>query len=163
MPSLFWRAMDFARTSVGRKALRYGAVSAFNVVFGQSLLLVGFVALHWSARSANLFAAAVGVLPAYLLSRRWVWQRAGRSDLWREVAPFWAITLVGLVASTAAAGAGESVAKAFTGSRSTQSLVVMAATLLAFGIVWAVKFLMFDRLFAVDDGEARKLVLSDAA
>src|SRR5215218_419475 len=67
------------------------------------------------------------------MNRSWAWGRRGRSDLWREVVPFWGIAFAGLVLSTWAADAATTA-------------VVMAASLLAFGVLWAGKFAVFNTL-----------------
>lgn len=159
---LLRRAAVLARTPSGRKAIRYGAVSAFNVAFSQTLLVLGYAVLRWPARTANLVAAAIGIVPAYVLSRRWVWQRSGRSNLLREVAPFWGITAVGIVASTYAAGLGEGLARRLTEDRSVQSIVVASCALLAYGVVWVAKFVIFDRLFAHQVAQDDDFVATDA-
>ena len=86
-------------------ATRYLAVSAFNFSGHQALLFLANSVWGWPGGLANLFAACVMSVPAYLLSRAWVWEVNGRHDVRRHVLPFWIITLVGLVVSTAMAAA----------------------------------------------------------
>ena len=62
------------------KLIRYGGVSVFNVVLGQSLLAL-FVIVGMQAALANLAAVTIGSVPAYLLARRYVWEKSGPQNL----------------------------------------------------------------------------------
>lgn len=145
-----------ARTPGGQKAVRYSLVSAVAVAVNQVSLFVLFAGLHWTARSANIFACLIGGVPNYYLNRRWTWGRTGRSHLLKEILPFWVIAFVGLAFSTWAADFAESVARDVTDSRFSQGLIVNAASLTAFGILWVGKFVFFNKvLFAPRDPDLR--------
>lgn len=88
---------------------------------------------------ANAFAAMVAVIPAYLLSRYWVWEVSGPHSVKREVGPFWIIAILGLVLSTAAA----EVADRIFGS----DLLISAASLGGYFVVWVLKFAVLNFLF----------------
>lgn len=127
------------RAEHGVKLFRFGAVSAFNVVFGQILLYTSQTVLDWAPVPANIFSVAVGTIPAYFLSRYWVWEKRGKSHLTREVLPFWIITFVGFAIST--------VAVWFVAAQWDPSPIVINLTnLAAFGVVWVAKFLILDRM-----------------
>ena len=81
---------------LGRKVLRYSLVSMISIAVSQSVLMIAFGMLHWTARLANVAACAVATVPSYYLNRSWPWGRRGRSHLWKEVVPFWAIAFLGL-------------------------------------------------------------------
>ncbi len=133
----------------GRKLLRFGAVSAINVVVTQSLLLAALIGLSWSGVASNVFAVTVSAVPAYLLSRYWVWQKRGRNHLFKEVVPFWSLAILGLILSTAAVW--------FVDTRwDPHPLVINLTNLAAFGVIWVSKFLILDRfLFPVDPATDR--------
>lgn len=119
--------------------VRYLATSIINVVNHQVLLQVAVRWWGWSGGWANVFAAVVAALPAYLLSRYWVWQVDGRPSLRTEVIPFWTIALVGLLASTATAAAADALFGA--------PIMISVGSLVGYFIVWVLKFLILDRLF----------------
>jgi putative flippase GtrA len=97
------------------------------------------VALDWEPVWANIFAVSVGTVPAYLLSRYWVWEKRGKNHFLREVVPFWVLTLIGFLLSTAAVW--------FVDTNFDPSpLVINLTSLAAFGVVWAVKFVVLDRV-----------------
>ena len=136
------RARPWAR----RLVLRYSLVSLVSVAVFQSMLLVAFGLLHWTAQLANMVACTVATVPSYYLNRSWAWGRRGRSHLWREVVPFWALAFLGLALSTWAADLGSTLASHLTTSHAATTVIVMAAALLAFGVLWIGKFAVFGSL-----------------
>lgn len=141
----------FGWTPMARRALRYSAVSVFNVVLGETIVAVAFGALHWTAQASAVLATTIATGPAYMLNRAWVWRRTGRSHLLQEVAPFWALAFVGLGLSTWAADRARVAALTVNASRTVQTIAVMAATLAAFGVIWVVRFVVLDTvIFAAD-------------
>lgn len=120
-------------------ALRYVAVSAVNIVNHQILLNVANSVWGWGGGVSNVFAAVVASVPAYLLSRYWVWEVRGANSLRAEVLPFWIIALAGLVLSTALA---EMADRTF-GS----GIWVALASLFGYFVVWVLKFIVLDRIF----------------
>ena len=85
-----------------RKLLRYCGVSVFNLFFGQSLLFFFHSILDWPGWIANITAVMISAVPAYLLSRHWVWGQRGRNSFKTEVLPFWSMAFLGLIISTVA-------------------------------------------------------------
>lgn len=136
-----------ARTPGGRKACRYAMVSVVALVVSQVTLFTLFTGFEWTARSANVAAAFTGGIPSYYLNRRWTWGKRGRSHLWREVAPFWVVAFASLVVSTVVADLAESWATDLTTSRLAQGLVVNAAVIATYGVIWVAKFLLLNVLF----------------
>ena len=121
------------------KLIRFGAVSAFNVVFGQSLLFAAQTVFGWSAVGSNIFAVSISAIPAYLLSRYWVWQKRGKNHFMREVVPFWSLAFLGFALST--------VAIWYVEQRwNSHPLVINLTNLSAFGVVWVSKFFILDRV-----------------
>lgn len=120
---------------------RFGAVSVMNVVITQVLLISLYQWTRFGATSANVIAVGVSSIPAYLVNRRWVWQRRGTHSLTREIAPFWAYTFAGLALSTAAVTAVDRLWES--------AIAVSLANITAFGVLWVTKFVLLDRwLFA---------------
>ncbi len=122
---------------------RYLLVSMFNIAAHQSVLFVLNKVMGWPGGWANACAALLVSIPAYFLSRNWVWEVDGDHDLRSQVVPFWIITIVGLVVSTAFAAAAEG---AFG-----NGLPVNIASLFGYFVVWVGKFFLLDRLFASSD------------
>jgi len=126
------------------KFVRYSLVSLASVAISQSVLMVAFGMLNWTARLSNVIACAVATVPSYYLNRTWTWGRGGTSSLWREVVPFWTLAFVGLAFSTWAADFGSTVARQVAVSHQMATAIVMASALLAFGVLWVGKFAIFN-------------------
>lgn len=121
------------------KLVRFGAVSAFNVILGQILLYGAQVLASWPPVAANVFSVSVGAVPAYVLSRYWVWEKRGKNHVMREVVPFWTLALIGFAVSTAAVW--------YVDTRWSPTPVMINLTnLIAFGFVWLAKFVILDRV-----------------
>ena len=137
-----------ALRKVRTHGLKYSAVSVVNVAIGQGLLVFFSAVVHVPPAIANVLAVCISAVPAYYLSRRWVWGKSGKSHLTKEVLPFWGFALAGLILSTAAVW----VATHVTGivdippaDRTTiQKLVPNLANMFAFGVLWVVKFFALD-------------------
>jgi putative flippase GtrA len=121
----------------GKTASRFLMVSAFNVIFGQSLLVLAHSWLGWSFAASNGAVVAISAAPAYVLTRYWVWEKRSANHLVKEVLPFWGLAFLGLVVSTVAAG----IANTYTDAQIVLNLVNLAF----FGLIWVSKFFIFDR------------------
>lgn len=130
-----------------RRLVGYSTVSAGTVVVTQAVLVVAYAVLEWPAVVANVVAVCVAAGPAYYANRRWVWSRTDRHSLTGEILPFWAYSLAGLGISSLAVALAD---------RWWQTTVgVSAANLVGFGVLWAGKFVLLDRvLFARPEAQA---------
>ncbi len=131
-------SLEGIRRRYGQKASRFLIVSAFNVVFGQSLLVLAYSGLGWSFAVSNVAAVAVSAGPAYVLTRYWVWEDWSKNHLVQEVLPFWGLAFLGLIVSTIAAR----IANTYTAAQFVLNLVNLAS----FGFIWVFKFFIFDCL-----------------
>lgn len=131
------------------KVVRYAGVSVVVVVTTQTLLVLFNAGLGWSGVASNVGAVMLAAVPAFVLNRRWVWQRDDAHQLWGEIIPFWAYSLIGLVASTALVAVADEI------WGTTRALV--AANLTSFGFLWVGKFILLERFLfrrAHDDAVA---------
>ena len=118
------------------RALRYSGVSVIATLCTQVLLFVGHAGLGVGATAMNVTAVMLTSIPAYLLNRRWVWGLGGPSSLRREILPFWAFTVAGLVLSTVAVTAVAAV--------TDSAAAVSFANITAFGVLWVARFFVLD-------------------
>ena len=125
---------------VRTKGLRYVGVSVINVLVGGGLLVLF---QHWLRPTfSNIVGVAISAVPAYYMNRAWVWGKRGRSHWKKEVLPFWSFTVAGLVLST--------LAISFADEHTTSKLVILFVQLLAFGVLWVLRFFLLDKLFHVE-------------
>jgi len=156
------RLVRLYRTPNGRKLVRYSMVSVISASVSFATLFVVFGILHlWSQVPSVIFANTVASVPSYLLNRQWTWGKTGRSHLFKEVIPFWTASLIGMALAILAAA----WARQFTTEHSLHhvlaTVIVLGANCGAFGVLWLVKFMIFNRLFRT--GDAGEIALADSS
>jgi putative flippase GtrA len=142
----FWK---FCRTPKGLKLIRYTAVSAISALTSLVILAIVYGVLRlWTEVISTLFANVMAGIPSYFLNRQWVWKKGGRSHLWREVLPFWVMSFTGIGFALFAASLAHNFADAHHLHHLARTVLVVGANVAAFGILWVLKFLILNRLFA---------------
>ena len=142
------RLWGLYHTPQGKKVFRYGAVSAVSAVIAFSLLAFVYgVYPQWTEVPSALFSNIVATIPNYFLNRRWVWGKTGRSHLWREIVPFWAMSITGIVLALWTASLARQFSDAHDLTHLARTVVIVGANTAAFGILWILKFLILNRLF----------------
>ncbi len=141
-----WRR---AGTPQGLRIIRYTAVSAISALTSLVVLTVVYGVLQlWAPVPSTLFANVVAGVPSYVLNRRWVWGKSGRSHWWREVLPFWVMSLTGIGFALVTAAAARNFADVHHLHHLARTVLVVGANIAAFGILWVLKYLVLNRLFA---------------
>jgi putative flippase GtrA len=147
--------IDGALATIRLKGLKYSMVSVFNVIFGATLL---YLIVHFTNRPTygNIAAVCISAVPSYYLSRRWVWGKRGKSELRREVIPFWIFVGIGLVISTASVYVATHFfpTPAEAPFFSLRKLLPNVANLSAFGVLWVIRFFWMDKAFHLDHHHA---------
>ncbi len=139
---------DYSRSdmvnAVKDKGLKYALVSVVNVVVGQGLLLFFTKGISMTPWLANVLSVCISAVPAYLMSRAWVFGKTGKNHLTKEVLPFWGMAMIGLCFSTLAVWATQSV---------SFPLIANVASLGSFGILWVIRFFILDAILFRHDIE----------
>jgi putative flippase GtrA len=141
--------LAFFRTTEGRKMYRYTTVSAIAVLVSFTVLGITVGLLKWPAFWANITATTVATVPSYELNRKWAWGKHGKSHLWKEVVPFWALSFIGLAFSTWAAVLAESFSKHHHLTHFWHTVVIQGAVIGSFGVLWVGKFIFFNKVLFV--------------
>ena len=137
-------------TPSGKKMFRYAAVSVVSTIISFSLLGLFFGVFRlWSEVPDTVLANMIASVPAYYLNRTWSWGKTGRSHLTREVLPFWAMSIAGISLSILTASYAHHLSNAYHLHHFGRTVLVEGANTGAFGILWVLKFLLFNRLFHV--------------
>lgn len=137
-------------TPPARKLIRYAMVSVISTAVSFCVLAFVFgVYPRWSEIPSTVFANAVATVPSYYLNRAWVWGKRGRSHLMKEVVPFWVMSAVGIFVSIFGAAVARHIGTVNHFSHLEQTIVVLTANVLSFGLFWVLKFLLYNRLFHV--------------
>jgi len=141
-------AMREARAGLVRRVLRYGTGSIVATVCSQATFLILYGPVHASTTASSTLAWLAGAIPNYWLNRSWTWGRRGRPSLTRELLPYAGIILgtlgLAIIATAAVAAAldGTSITDA------AQTLIVAGTYFMVYVVMFAFRFLLFDRLFA---------------
>ena len=145
MSAVVTRIRDLLRQgTTSRRVLCCLSVSVGTTVLSAVILVILAVGAGVPAGTANIVAVCCGILPSYLANRRWTWGRSGKGSLAREVVPFWALSIAGLLVSTVTVvAAGALTATWSPGLRSLVLPVVQAGT---FAVLWVVQFIVLDRV-----------------
>lgn len=164
MPRPLTSVVDRARTSTGRKAVKYTLVSVISVGVSQVAMITAFGLFHWPARWSAVFATSIGAIPSYYLNRRWTWGKTGKSHLWREIVPFWALAFIGLAFSVFTSGLAEGYVEDHERELShlMETAIVGGAYFAAFAVLWIGKFVVFNKvLFVTRDEDLRDALANE--
>jgi putative flippase GtrA len=148
--TLLERSVAWSKTRQGKKLIRYTASSVITtgVSFGSIVILYGFKIIPgviWATLAGNL----VGTVPAYNLNRRWTWGKSGRSSVRTEVAPFFAMAILGIAFSQLGALWARHEVNTHHWSHLANTGLVAAANLFCFALFWVLKLIVFNRIFGV--------------
>jgi putative flippase GtrA len=99
----------------------------------------------WPVAAAVMFSLAVSVLPAYVLSRRYVWRGPGRSGP-GQAGSFLAVAGAGSLATVVLVWSAVQLAQSATSDHGTLTLVANAASIVATGFIWIGRYFVLDRV-----------------
>ena len=136
-------------TPEAKHLFKYSMVSVITTIISNVLLLIFFGAFKWGEVTATVAANGAATLPSYWLNRRWVWGKGGRSHLTKEIIPFWSLSAIGIAFSMFGAAFAKHIGKVHHLPHLEQTVLVVVANLLSFGIFWVLKFLVFSKMFKV--------------
>lgn len=143
-----------------RRMARAAGVSVTTTVLSLCVLGALTITRTTGAATANVIATIAGIGPSYLLNRRYTWGRSGKSDVRRELLPFWTMCLLALVVSTVTVGA---VGRLSEGAGDVvRSALVCATSVATFAALWVVQFVVCDRLLFVDRRVVRPVIYASA-
>lgn len=149
MPKNLRELLAWSRSHQGRKLIRFALSSVITTGVSMSTILItyGFHIIS-GIYAATLFGNAVAVIPSYYLSRAWVWGKRGKSHWWKEVVPYWSLSVLGIAFSMIGASLVKSLVHHHPHwGHDVNTLLVAAMNLLSFGIFWMLKIAVFNRIF----------------
>ena len=139
--------------------LRYGAGSLVAMACSEVVLIGAYAVAGAGALVATVLAWTAGAAPNYVLNQRWAWRVEGEGEgeesrprvsrsaaRRRELALYWGITFCTATAAIVATALMDAWIKGAVPERGMQSLLVAMAYLLAYGVVFVAKFVLFDNV-----------------
>jgi putative flippase GtrA len=137
------RIAALRRSPLAGRATRYtiGSViaAAVSVVVFAVLLLVGV-----GTTVCSILAFVAGAIPNWILNRRWAWQRQGRPVFAREVFAYIVISLLTLVAASAATAWTKGEVPSLTASHGLRVALVTASYLAVFALLFVFRFALYE-------------------
>ncbi len=135
--------------------VRYSAASVVSVVVSFTFIVLFNGVFGWSAVVSSTLATAIATIPSYELNRKWAWGRSGKGHLLREIVPFWVLAFIGWAFSTYSVLLTERSLKHDHSMVHIEKTAIIAVVYVgAFGVLWVVKFVIFNKvLFASRSGD----------
>ena len=127
-----------------------GRVTRYSLGSGVALLtsVVTFALLDAAGMHTTLcsiIAFLAGVIPNWILNRRWAWEVQGRVSILREVVGYVAIALIALVASALATSYTQGHVGQLTTVHWMQVAIVTSAYVAVQAVLFVAKFVAYDR------------------
>ncbi len=130
-----------------RKLVTYAGGSAVATGCSELTLLVVYGLWHAPAATASLLAWLAGAIPNYWLNRTWTWRRRGRPSVRWEVLPYAVIIGLTLLLAVLATKTADWAMRSAGVAPSTRVAVVAVVFLGVYVVMFAVRFLLLDRMF----------------
>jgi putative flippase GtrA len=138
--------LALARTESGKRWVMYGTVSGVAIATAWITTILAYNVFHQSLMSTQIWSVVVSTIPAFLLSRYWVWAKDGRVSMRREVIPFWVLSFVQFFISLGVVAlAKDWIVSSFT-SKPVQTGALLAVNLGTYGLMWVGKFFFLNNL-----------------
>ncbi len=137
-------------TPEAKQLIKYTMVSVISTVasFGVLAIVYGLHIIKGEIE-ATVFANVVATVPSYFLNRRWVWGKGGRSQVMKEIVPFWVMSAIGITVSIGGAAVARHIGKVHHLSHIQETAVLLLANVVSFGLFWVLKYMLYNRLFHV--------------
>jgi putative flippase GtrA len=131
------------RSPLGGRVTRYTIGSVIAAVTSAVVFALVFM-LGASTTVCSTVAFIAGAIPNWVLNRRWAWRVTGRVALGREVLAYIVISVLSLLASSLATSWAHGQARSITDDHATQAILVSAAYVAVFAILFVGKFVVYE-------------------
>ena len=142
------RVIDcYARLSASRftgKITRYAIGSMVALV--TSIVVFALLYVVGVGTTIDSIAAFVaGAIPNWILNRRWAWERDGKVEIAREVIGYSIVSLLAVLASSLGTGWAQQQVRSIPAHHGIRVLLVTGAYVLVQALLFAVKYVIYDR------------------
>jgi putative flippase GtrA len=142
LPNVIRRARESAWAG---KVTRYAIGSAVALTTSIVVFALMYVILgggHTTVCSIGAFVA--GAIPNWILNRRWAWKIQGEVAFLREIVAYLAISLIVLVASSAATGWTQSQVRSIAPGHGIRVLLVTGSYVFVQAVLFVAKFVVYE-------------------
>lgn len=151
-------ARRFTRRPVRAVFTRYAVGSVLAGVVSEAVLLAAYGPGLLGPQAASVAGWAAGAVLNYGLNRWWAWGRRGRASLWRELVPYWTITLTSLAISAWLTGLADRMGPRLFEGEGMRVAFVGGVFLVVYGLMFLVKFALYHYLVFPGRSRARSAV-----
>lgn len=130
------------------KLLRYLTGSVVATVCSEVVFVVLYGLLGMGTTWSSVLSWLAGAVPNFWLNRNWAWQRKGRPSLRDEVLPYVAIIVATLVLATVLTHLTDAWLQSQGVASSLRVTIVAAVFLATYVVVFALRFVLLDKMFA---------------
>jgi putative flippase GtrA len=150
------RVLPSPPTSLWGRVGRFAVASVVATVVTELSFLAMYGTDLAGAEVAGVIAFVTGAVPKFVLSRWWVWRRPGTPSLLGEVLPYGLVAAGTGLAAGLITGLAEKVIEQQVESRPWEVGLVGAAFLATMVVLFAVRYVLFDRLVFNDGSRTRR-------
>ncbi len=137
------------RTPLAVRLWRYGAGSIVAFATSTVVLFVCLSLFKMGAITSTIVAFLAGAIPNWVLNRRWAWERRGREGVVKETTLYVIVSVVALVASSAA-DKFTAVETAQLHNELVKNVLVTVSYMFSVVVLTGLKYIAYDRLVFVD-------------
>jgi putative flippase GtrA len=130
-------------SALARKITKYAIGSVIALLTSVVVFAVLYV-MHVSTTWCSIAAFIAGALPNWVLNRRWAWKVRGRVNFWREVFAYVIISVLVLIASSAATGWMSDRVDGIAPGHGIRVILVTAAYVAVQAFFFAAKFVVYE-------------------
>jgi len=135
--------IEHAKSTEGRKQLRYAAVSVVFVPVGQILVLTLHLATNLADPMCILLAAVILTVPNYFANKIVVWRDTNKDNLRTQILVFWVAAMLGTGFAMALALISD--AATANSSKLVSSFWLFMAQLFGYGTIWVARYFFLDK------------------
>jgi putative flippase GtrA len=130
-------------SALAHKITKYAIGSVIALITSIVVFAVMYV-LHINTTIDSIAAFVAGALPNWILNRRWAWNIRGKVNFWREVFAYVVISVLVLVASSAATGWAADRVTGIPEGHGLRVILVTAAYVAVQAFFFALKFVVYE-------------------
>jgi putative flippase GtrA len=132
-----------------RRSPKAGRITRYTIgsVVALATSIVVFAALYVigvGTTACSVAAFLAGAIPNWILNRRWAWKVKGRVDFGREIVGYIVVSIVALVASSAATAWTNARVQSIPAHHGVRVILVTASYVAVQGILFALKFAVYE-------------------
>jgi putative flippase GtrA len=146
------RLLHLRYSALGRRITRYTLGSIVAAVTSAVVFAVLYV-LGVGTTIDSIAAFVAGAIPNWILNRRWAWQVQGRIAIGREVVAYILVSVLTLLATTEATAFTQRQVQSLPAHQGIRVALVTASYLMVFGILFVVRFAIYE--FWIFSGRSR--------